>query len=260
MKVDLLLLIVAYHPSKSEVERLNACLSLLPYNIQYGVVVNDYIEGEPISQLFSNSLYYRINYNNVGYGKAVNQLFDAAPFIPPYIGVLNTDLSWIGNIFNPMIEYLSAHEDINLLVPKILNKDGGIEYLCKQNPTLLALVSRRFIPKALKPNLLRRYDRWYTMQEYDYNTIFDVPYLSGCCMIFRSSAFKDISGFDERYFLYLEDADITRSIAINGRCIHFPFSSVVHNWGRGNYRDLKLLIVNLVSAWQYFFKWGVSLW
>ena len=59
------------------------------------------------------------------------------------------------------------------------------------------------------------------MNAYDYGSIFDVPYLSGCCMVARSSSFIDCGGFDERYFLYLEDADLTRMLSETGRCIHF---------------------------------------
>ena len=79
-------------------------------------------------------------------------------------------------------------------------------------------------------------------------------------MIIRTSIFFDIGGFDERYFLYLEDADITRTISMKARCLYFPFVSVTHSWGRGNYKSLQLMVVNIVSAWKYFKKWGISLW
>ena len=260
MNIHLLLLIVAYHPSSTEVNLLKRSLDCLPANIQYAVFANEYIDGEPVTQLFDDSLYYLLNDENIGYGRAVNLLHQSSPFKPEFIGILNTDLSWFGDIFTPMYTYLLTHTDVNLLAPKILNNSGEPEYLCKQNPTMLALLSRRFVPEIIKPNFLRRYDRWYTMQDFDYDTIFEVPYLSGCCMVARSSAFNDISGFDQRYFLYLEDADLTRSLSISGRCLHYPHSSVIHEWGRGNYKSLKLVLVNLISAWQYFSKWGLALW
>ena len=98
------------------------------------------------------------------------------------------------------------------------------------------------------------------MSNKDYNAIFDAPYLSGCCMVIRTSSFISIGGFDERYFLYLEDADITRSLSGVGRCLHFPRVSVVHSWGRGNYKSFRLLFVNLISSFKYFLKWGLKVW
>ena len=137
---------------------------------------------------------------------------------------------------------------------------GQKQKLCKQNPTLLALISRRFVPYSIKPQWLRQYDRWYQMDDFDYNGIFEVPYLSGCCMLFNSSSFVKVGGFDEKYFLYLEDADLTRQLTYEGRCIHLPIASVVHAWGRGNYKNIFLTLVNLASAWHYFCKWGWVIW
>ena len=82
------------------------------------------------------------------------------------------------NTFETILEWLSFNNDVNLLVPKITSTHGEVQKLCKRNPTVLAMFSRRFIPAWLKPDWLRRYDEWYTMSEYDYNKIFDVPLLA----------------------------------------------------------------------------------
>ena len=79
-------------------------------------------------------------------------------------------------------------------------------------------------------------------------------------MVIDSSIFINSGGFDERYFLYLEDADLTRKLSSFGRCVHFPCASVTHKWGRGNHKDLRLSIVNIISACKYFLKWGLTLW
>ena len=150
------------------------------------------------------------------------------------------------------------NDDVSLLTPRILGELGDVQLLCKQSPTVLAMFSRRFIPNSLKPSWLKGYDLRYCMHEYDYSSIFEVPYLSGCCMVARSSSFEAVGGFDEKFFLYLEDADLTRSMSRLGRCIHFPYSSVVHSWGR-EYQSIKLMFVNLISAYHYFLKWGFKL-
>ncbi len=260
MSFDLLLCIVAYHPTRVEVDRLKRCLSALPSNIKYAVYVNDYRQSEPIESLAADSLLFLRNSGNIGYGSAINLLVKNLDEIPDYLGFLNTDLSWNPGTFESILQYANSHHNVNLIVPKILSPSGKMQMLCKQNPTVLAIFSRRFIPSYMKPTWLADYDAWYVMADYDYHSIFCVPYLSGCCMVSRASAFLSVGGFDERFFLYLEDADLTRSLAQYGLCIHFPDSSIMHDWGRGSYINFKLMIINLISAWKYFCKWGFKLW
>lgn len=260
MVKDLLLLIVAYHPSSDEVNRLKSCLDALPSNISYAVAVNDYISGEPVDCLEEKSeLFLRIN-DNIGYGSAINRLFFDSRLSSPFIGILNTDLSWTSGTFETILEFFQDNNDVSLLAPQLLNESGEIQFLCKREPTVLAMFSRRYCPKVLKSSRLKKYDLSYCMRDHDYFSIFDVPYLSGCCMVARSSSFCSVGGFDENYFLYLEDADLTRSMSNYGRCVHFPTSSVVHSWGRGNYSSIRLMFVNLISAYRYFLKWGLRLW
>lgn len=256
----LLLIFVAYHPSEAEVNQLQACLALLPPELGYAVVVNDHRSGEPVERLSADADFFLTNSDNPGYGRAVNRLVARLDQLPPYLGVLNTDLSWSQGTFEPLLGWLEQNPDVTLAVPQILDEEGTPQKLCKRHPTVLGLFSRRFLPQACKPSWLKRYDRWYVMANQDYREMFEAPYLSGCCMLLKTDAFLRAGGFDERYFLYLEDADLTRTLARDGRCVHLPLAAVVHGWGRGNYRNLRLMLVNLCSAWHYFRKWGWALW
>lgn len=257
---QLLLLLVSYRSSRQEIDKLQACLAGLQPEVGYAVVVNAYKPGEPVEQLAAGAHCFLTNCDNSGYGRAVNRLVAELGELPPYIGVLNTDLSWQLGTFERLIAWLQENQEVNLAVPQILDPAGKPQKLCKQNPTVLGLFSRRFLPDWLKPSWLKRYDRWYVMADQNYQQVFEAPYLSGCCMLIKSEAFRQVGGFDERYFLYLEDADLTRSLARHGGCVHLPVASVVHNWGRGNYRNLGLMMVNVASAWNYFRKWGWRLW
>lgn len=257
---DLLLLFVSYRTSQLEVNRLRPCLADLEKQIGYAVVVNDYIPGEPIAQLAAKADCFLTNTENLGYGRAVNRLTTELGHLPPYIGVLNIDLTWRRGTFEKLLEWMKHQPEVALAVPEIIDEMGTPQKLCKRNPTLLALCSRRFIPTRLKPAWLKRYDRWFAMEDHNYKEIFEVPYLSGCCMLIRSESYCRIGGFDERYFLYLEDADISRRLSLDSRCIHLPIGQVMHKWGRGNYTSLRLVIVNIISAWHYFNKWGWKLW
>lgn len=250
---------MAYHPSDEEVGRLQSCLSTLPEDIGYAVVANEHRAGEPVDLLAPSAILFLPLATNTGYGRAVNAVVrDLATngTIPPFLGALNTDLAWEPGSIETLLDWLGTHHEVVLAVPRLLDPAGREQHLCKQHPTILGLFSRRFMPERIKPAWLRSYDHWYVMADCDYSQVFDVPYLSGCCMLMRSAAFMAVGGFDESFFLYLEDADLTRSMARLGRTVHLPLAPVIHHWGRGNHSSLRLTFVNLHSAWLYFSKWG----
>ena len=130
---------------------------------------------------------------------------------------------------------------------------GQVERLTKRDPSLLALCSRRFLPRRLKPQWLLRLDARFTMDNHDLQSIFEVPYLSDGCLLVRSDAYTAVGGFDSAYFLYLEDADLTRRLPPPlGRCLHLLVVSVTHGWGLGSHRRIWLTLVNFCSAFIYF--------
>lgn len=262
----LILILVSFRTPPGQVEDLRACLDRLDDSVGYAIVVNQATPEAPIEALADGAELVLRAPANLGYGRAVNLAFSAlrrrlpATPMPAWIGALNTDLQWEPGSFEAMLNWLEDHDDVGLAVPRILDRQGDPQQLCKRDPTVLALLSRRFVPDAVKCPWLRRYDEWFVMADQDLGTIFEVPYLSGCCMIIRSSTFEHVGGFDEDYFLYLEDADLTRLIRHHGRTVHLPVASVMHGWGRGNHRSWRLTLVNLQSAFLYFRKWGLRWW
>lgn len=256
---DAVLIFVAFHPGVMEVERLASCLKRLTPQISYAIVSNEHRDGEPVEALRADAVCFITNRHNPGYGRAINQAvaeLKKRGNLPAYVGALNTDLAWEEGCFERLLAWLFTHTGVVLAVPQLVDPNGIVQHLCKPDPTVLGLFSRRFIPELLKPAWIKNYDRWYVMATKDYDSIFDVSYLSGCCMLMKSETFLTVGGFDERFFLYLEDADITRMFRAYGRTIHLPIASVVHHWGRGNHRSPWLTLVNFHSVWVYFNKWG----
>ena len=90
---ELLLLFVAFHPSRDEIERLQSCLQQLPPRIGYAVVANDHCPGEPVDCLAADAQLFLTTPLNDGYGRAINRLVQKIVNLPLYLGILNTDLS-----------------------------------------------------------------------------------------------------------------------------------------------------------------------
>jgi hypothetical protein len=94
------------------------------------------------------------------------------------------------------------------------------------------------------------------MRETGYNKIMEVPILSGCFMFLRTDIFTSIGGFDERFFMYLEDFDLTRRMGEKSKTIFFPEVEIVHAHAKESYKNKKMMWIHIKSTIKYFNKWG----
>jgi GT2 family glycosyltransferase len=84
----------------------------------------------------------------------------------------------------------------------------------------------------------------------------EVPYLSGFFMFLRIEALNYVGLFDERFFMYPEDIDLTRRIHKYYKTIFYPYTEIVHGYERGSYKSFKLFYIHIVNIIKYFNKWG----
>lgn len=192
---------------------------------------------------------------NVGFGAGHNLAAKHLSDID-FFAVVNPDVVVPEGALQNMMEYIEENKDVVLLAPKVLNEDGSLQPQNKRNPTVLDLFVRRFTPEGW---FAKRRD-FYSMMDVGYENICEPEFISGCFMLFRKNIFDKIGGFDERFFLYFEDADITRRVRKEGRAIYYPVAAIIHKWARGAHRSRKLMMIMISSAIKYFNKWGWKLW
>ncbi len=124
----------------------------------------------------------------------------------------------------------------------------------KRRPALLPLVARQ-----LPLPFLAKYNRHYLMQGEDLSRPRDVEFCSGSFFLIRTDVFKEIGGFDEGYFMYVEDADITQKALEKGRAVFLPQVVATHVWHRDAHRRPKQFLWQLRGMCRYFKKWGFKL-
>jgi len=177
-----------------------------------------------------------------------------------YHVILNPDLIIEPLCLQKMTDFMDTNKDIGLCAPKICNMDGTVQELNKEHPTFFDLFVRRFLPKFITKNeyFIKRHD-YYVRKAFGYDKVVEVPFASGCFMFFRPDIYETLGGFDEEYFLYMEDADISRRTGKITKVMFFPDAIVKHHWERATHKNLKMTLVAVHSAIIYFRKHGFKL-
>ena len=190
---------------------------------------------------------------NIGYGAAHNiALRESIAQGADYHLVLNSDIDFAPEHICALLDYMQAHEDVALIQPKIYYGDGTLQRNCKRLPTPLDVFGRRFLPKRW----MRIRNAHYEMHETGYDHTMNVPYLSGCFMLLRVSALKEVGLFDERFFMYPEDIDLTRRLHQRYKTLFYPEVSITHNHQKASYHSLRMLWIHCINMIRYFNKWG----
>jgi len=188
---------------------------------------------------------------NRGFGSGHNAVFERYGQRCEYVLICNPDISFSNGQVDELYSYCRERQS-GLAIPKVIYPDGSLQHGCKLLPNPWQLFMRRF-GASLSQNMNRDYE----LHHADYNRPFFAPSLSGCFMLISSDALDTIGGFDERYFLYMEDVDLSRRVCSANLPVEYcPSSTVVHESQRRSYRDIKFLLYHITSAIQYFNKWG----
>lgn len=197
---------------------------------------------------------YIFNSSNIGYGRAHNIAIQKTIHTSRYHLVLNPDVFFEQNVVGELTGFMESNPDVGLIMPKVLYPDGRLQPLCKLLPEPHKLITRRFFPSF--ENTLKHINHEYEMRFTNYDEVTEVPFLSGCFMLLRNEALKTVGLFDERFFLYFEDTDLSRRIHRQFRTVFYPNVTIQHIHERTSYRTLKLLWHHISSAISYFNKWG----
>jgi GT2 family glycosyltransferase len=200
---------------------------------------------------------YIHNPSNPGFGSSHNiAIFLSIIFSSKYHIVINPDIYFKKGNLEKMKDFMDTDETIGHLMPKILYPDETFQFLCKKNPTIFDLFARGFLPSFIKNLFKQRLDKYEYKNEDLNKIIYDIPYLSGCFMFFRTKYLKEVGFFDDKIFMYLEDADITRRFLNVSKTVYYPDATVYHHFAGLTNKMLKYKFITIQSAFIYFNKWG----
>jgi GT2 family glycosyltransferase len=205
------------------------------------------------AQFGTEKLRYMAMEENMGYGRAHNlALRESAYYKTEFHLVMNSDIRVKAEDIDTMHDWMAAHPRVGLLMPRVLSPDGTQQYLAKRLPSPLDVFGRRFLPAWM----MKRRNARYELRDMDLSRPVNAPYLSGCFMFLRTTAAVEAGLFDERYFMYPEDIDLTRTIHRNYLTLYYPEWSITHAHARESYKNKHMLRIHIRNMCRYFNKWG----
>lgn len=196
---------------------------------------------------------------NIGFGAGNNVGFKAAQ--GKYLYIHNPDVAVEPDTLQKMVDYFEKNPETGILGTKLKYYNGDIQESCRRNMSFADLIIKRTILKRFNPwkDRLKK----YLMQDFNHNQTQEVDLLTGASLFGEKKFLYDqIGGFDERYFLFMEDFDLCRMVNKAGKkVVYFPEASVLHYHkrlsGGGFFEQFfkKTFWFHFSSAIKYFWKW-----
>lgn len=207
-------------------------------------------------QTYQEKIEIIFNEENEGFGHGHNEVLLQSH--TPYSIVFNPDILVTKTAILEMIAHLEKQTDAVAIAPKVLNEDGSTQHLVRKRLTVwdyfLRFIPNRYLTRKSQQRLAD-----YECRDLSETEISTVKMASGCFLIMKTPVFKKVNGFDERFFLYFEDNDLSLRIGQYGKILYTPFQTVTHLYARDSHKDKRAFLLFIKSMTQFFNKWGWEL-
>jgi GT2 family glycosyltransferase len=245
--------IVLYKNDKNQVSK--AVDSLLRFEkLNYLFLVDNSPTNILSVDFTSLQIIYSHSPDNPGFGASHNKAIEQALKLDSKCHfIVNPDIWFDLDIMTPMIDYISNNDKIGMVMPKVLNIDGTIQHLPKILPTPMDMVYRKIkFPRSLYNRFIENYE----LRSYTDSAPINVPILSGCFTLLNLNLIKEMGFYDDEFFMYFEDWDLSRRIHEKYQTIYLPQVAIYHEYKSEANINPKLFLIFINSFVHYFNKWG----
>ena len=166
--------------------------------------------------------------------------------------ILNPDIQLTADTLSDLADWMAAHPDAVMARPSLVFPDGKPQQLPLRRCALRPMLYRQ-LPRL---SFWKGQNDHYLMLDEDLTRPIEIEFCTGSFSGVRTSTFKAVGGFDESYFMYVEDADLTQKMRTRGKVYLVPQYTAIHAWHRAAHRDLKPALWQTGNLLKYFHKWG----
>ena len=213
---------------------------------EYRERVSEFISGWAADGFFQ--LRYIARPDNRGFGAGHNQAIGELD--SEFHLVLNPDVELSQDVLAVGLAALLEDRGVALVSPRVAGDDGRQEFLCKRYPSFLVLLLRAFAPRVIRRVFRRRLWRYEMRETCNGDREAEIMLASGCFMLVRTDALRAVGGFNDHYFLYFEDFDLSLRLGSQGRLVFNPAMRIVHHGGYAASKGLLHV--------KYFLRSGIS--
>ena len=215
------------------VESLETGLAPMTWN---GVIIdNASSDGSAKRHAGSARFVVQTNPTNVGFGRGVNQ--GVSMTCSRYVLILNPDCVLTPGSVAALRNVLDQDRECVLVGPRVTDRDGTLQGSARGDPAMLTGLFGRatHLTHWFPRSRLAQHNVRSRAQIESGASSGQVDWVAGVCMLTRRDAFEQVGGFDERFFLYWEDADLCRRLRARGGVIRFVSGATVsHRVGRSS--------------------------
>lgn len=170
------------------------------------------------------------NDRNEGYAKAANRGIELSR--EPYVLVLNSDTVLSRDTVAEIVDFFERNLGAGAVGPRIINTDGSLQFSCREFPSIKDAFAHAFLGLFTAEN---RYTSRYRKAGWDHACECEVDWVSGAFVALRREPLERLGGFDEGYFMYVEDVDLCWRMREEGWTVNYiPRGDVVHHIGESS--------------------------
>ena len=162
------------------------------------------------------------------------------------------DKEFVQDTLSDLADWMEQHPDVVMARPALVFPDGRPQQLPLRRCALRPMVYRQL--PALR--FWAKYNDAYLMKDKDLTRPTEIEFCTGSFSAVRTRTFRAVGGFDEKYFMYVEDADLTQKMRTQGKAYLVPQFTAIHAWHRAAHRSLKPALWQTSNLLRYFSKWG----
>ena len=183
---------------------------------------------------------------NLGFGRGHNEILKRIS--SEFHMVVNPDIQFTPEVVSKLTAFMCRYPEVGIVTPKIRNADGSEQFLPKRDPKFSYVILSKFRPFYF-------FRDEYTRADKVFNKPTRILSSTGCFFMIRTDMFRKVNGFDEQFFMYFEDADLSRRVRKKSAIVFYPNAFVYHAWKRDNTRSFRGIKIFLISMLKYFWKW-----